>query len=81
MFACWKIHDGVTAEMGLQHMFPISDPNITIVQLFCHQRNSKAQVANENHMPINLRGTLMADYLKIKNFLEARLVEILQCLL
>ena len=49
LFACWKIHVRETAEIGLQHMFLISDPNpnIALVQLFCHQRNSKSQVAKD----------------------------------
>ena len=44
MFACWKIHVRETAEIGLQHnhhVFLISDPNIAIVQLLCHQKIKK----------------------------------------
>ena len=44
MFACWKIHVRETAEIGLQHnqhMFLISDPNIAMVQLLCHQKIKK----------------------------------------
>ena len=63
MFACWKIHVRETAEIGLQHnqhMFLISDPNIAMVQLLCHQKVKSSRSKGQNH-PINLRGTLVAD--------------------